>query len=296
MKLTHMKQILVGAVLASLLAAPVTINAQPSAHYVPGVEGLNAATLPPPGVWLRDYNAFYYSEQYNDASGNKVGAANAKAFIYANVPRLLWITDLQLLGGNIGVDALVPLQYTYIKGVDQTFGIGDPFLEGTWSKHIQQFDFALGLGVWFPAGNYTQNDPTWAGSGYWDYMFTAGATWYVDNDKKWAISVLNRYEINGQQEQTGITKGEVYTVEGGIGYGLSKTVNLGAIGYYQEQVTHDTGSSASNARDRVAGIGPEINAFFPKVMLGVSLRYAYEFMAESRLQGHMIALTLTKKF
>jgi len=31
-------------------------------------------------------------------------------------------------------------------------------------------------------------------------------------------------------------------------------------------------------------------------MLGVSLRYAYEFMAESRLQGHMIALTLTKKF
>ncbi len=31
-------------------------------------------------------------------------------------------------------------------------------------------------------------------------------------------------------------------------------------------------------------------------MLGVSLRYAYEFMAENRLQGHTFTLTLTKKF
>jgi hypothetical protein len=259
------------------------------------VEGLTAATLPPPGFWMRDYNVFYYADQYNNAHGNNVGA-DAEAFIYANVPRFLWITDWQVLGGNIGFDALVPLQYTYIKGVDQTFGVGDPFLEGTWSKHTKQFDFAGGFGVWFPTANYNSQDPTWAGLGYWTYMFTAGATWYVDEEKKWSISALNRYEFNGRQQETDTTKGQVYTVEGGIGYGVSKTVNVGAIGYYQQQLTGDVGPLDTGEHDRVAGIGPEVNAFFPKAMLGLSLRYAYEFMAESRLQGHTIALTLTKKF
>ena len=299
MKLTNIKQTLLGVTLASLIAAPITINAQMqpfNAHYVPGTEGLLAASLPPPGVYLRDYNAFYYSDQFNNASGNKVGGENPKAFIYAQVPRLLWITDLQLLGGYVGVDALVPLEYKYIKGVDQTFGVGDPFVEATWSKHTKQFDFALGFGVWMPTENFNPQNPTWAGLGYWDYMFTAGATWYPDEQKKWSVSALNRYEINAQQDDTGITPGQVYTLEGGIGYGISKIVTLGAIGYYQLQTTSDTGDHSSRDRASVGGIGPEISTFFPSATLGVSLRYAYEFMAESRLQGHTIMLTVTKRF
>ena len=116
MKPNLVKQTIGGVVLAGLLAAPVVTQAQPTAHYVPGSEGLKAATLPPPGVWLRDYNWFYYADQLNDPQGDKV-AANQTAFIYANVPRLLWITDVKLLGGYLGVDALVPLVYTdYCNG------------------------------------------------------------------------------------------------------------------------------------------------------------------------------------
>jgi hypothetical protein len=299
MKLTYIKQTVIAAAFASLLVAPVTINAQPSAHYVPGSEGVTAATLPPPGIWLRDYNWFYYADQVNDASGNKINGSNAKAFIYANVPRLLWITDVQVLGGNLGVDGLVPLAYESLrKGPfqDATFGVSDPYVEGTWSAHTKQFDFALAFGVWIPTENFNAHDPSWAGLGYWDYMFTAGVTWYPDEQKKWSISALNRYEINDRQDDTGITPGEVYTVEGGIGYGISKIVTLGAVGYYQMQTTSSTGGSASGERGRVAAIGPEIATFFPSAMLGVSLRYEYEFLAESRLQGHTAMLTVTKKF
>ena len=78
---------------------------------------------------------------------------------------------------------------------------------------------------------------------------------------------------------------------------MTKTIDVGAIGYYQQQVTGDTGPALNQTpRDRVAGIGPEVSAFFPKIMLGVSLRYAYEFMAENRLQGNTVTLTLTKRF
>ena len=298
MKLTYIKQTVIAAAFASLLAAPVTINAQPAAHYVPGSEGLTAATLPPPGFWLRDYNWFYYADQANDASGNKTPGQNPKAIIYANVPRLLWITDVQVLGGYLGMDALVPFAYKKLQAGsfdDATFGVSDPFVEGTWSAHTKQFDFALGFGVWIPTENFNAQNPTWAGLGYWDYMFTAGLTWYPDEQKKWSISALNRYEINAQQDDTGITPGQVYTVEGGIGYGVSKIVTLGAVGYYQQQTTISTGGNSSRERGRVAAIGPEIATFFPSAMLGVSLRYEYEFLAESRLQGNTVMLTITKK-
>ena len=97
-----------------------------------------------------------------------------------------------------------------------------------------------------------------------------------------------------------MTPGQVYTVEGGIGYGISKIVTLGAVGYYQMQTTSSTGPTANSNRNRVAAIGPEIATFFASAMFGVSLRYEYEFMAEGgapqgRLQGNTIMLTLTKK-
>jgi hypothetical protein len=61
------------------------------------------------------------------------------------------------------------------------------------------------------------------------------------------------------------------------------------------QTTSSTGPTANSNRNRVAAIGPEIATFFPSAMFGVSLRYEYEFLAESRLQGNTVMLTVTKK-
>jgi len=288
---------------------PGLVQAQPTAHYAPGTEGLKAASLPPPGVYLRDYNEVYYATAVNDGQGNKINELDAKAFVYANVPRLIWITDQKILGGYIGVDGLVPLEYTDLdihanngpSIIDHnTFGIGDLFGEVTWSSHIPQFDFSLGYGVWAPTGNSSGKPPqvpsTMAGLGYWEQMITAGATWYIDADKLWAVSALNRFEICYQKDDTGITPGDAYTLEYGVSRALSKTVDVGAAGYYQQKLNKDSGPDASNAIDRVAGIGPEVSVFYPRMMLGWSLRYVYEFMAENRLQGNTITLTITKRF
>ena len=57
-----------------------------------------------------------------------------------------------------------------------------------------------------------------------------------------------------------------------------------------------TDSGANTERDRVAAFGPEVSVAFPKQMLFVSLRYLYEFMAQSRAEGNTVSLTLTKRF
>jgi hypothetical protein len=297
MNLRSIHAVLIGA---ALLTVPLLTTAQPTAHYVPGVEGIKGASLPPPGVYLRDYNVLYFADRLNDANGDEIGVLDPEAFIYANVPRLIWITKAQVLGGFIGVDALLPLQYTDLsigppgeRYSDSQFGIGDLFAEVTWSRHDKQWDFSLGAGLWAPTGEGAP-PPVRPGAGFWTGMFTAGATWYPDEAKQWAISALNRYEINSEHRDIDVTPGHAYTLEWGVSRSLSKTVELGLVGYYQQQVTTDDGPD--NHRDRVAAVGPEITAFCTRLGVNTSLRYLYEFMSESRLQGHTIAITFTKPF
>jgi hypothetical protein len=295
-----------------MLAA--SLQAQPTAHYVPGVEGIKAASLPPPGWYLRDYNVGYYSDRYNDGSGDKVDPLNLKASTYANVPRLIWISETKLFGGNIGADALLPLIYQsssfnvlppYItpggkvvrKYDHSSFGIGDLFAESTLSWHLQQFDFSSAVGVWMPTGNSGKPPTTDAGQGYWTTMLTAGATWYMDTNKTWAVSALCRYEMNTEQVHTDVTTGNAFTLEWGVSKTLAKIYDVGIVGYYQQKVTGDSGSATyRKPHDRVAAIGPEFSVAFPKQMFFVSLRYLNEFMAENRAMGNTFTLTLTKRF
>lgn len=279
-----------------LLALPTLLLAQPTAHYVPGIEGIKGASLPPPGFYVRDYNYAYFANQWNDASGHGAGPGNFEVFTYANVPRAIWITDTKFLGGYVGVDALLPLVYQSVTAGpynSDNFGIGDVFAEGTLSWHIQQFDFSFGAGVWAPTGD--SGEPTDAGAGYWTPMLTAGITWYIDTEKTWSVSALNRYEFNTESSDTDITPGQAYTLEWGIAKSVTKTIDLGVVGYYQQQVTGGS-LNGSSAHDRVAAVGPEIVVMFPEPTLFVSLRYLYEFMAEDRAQGQTFALTLTKRF
>ncbi len=287
---------------ASLAALPGILQAQPSAHYVPGSEGIKGASLPPPGVYARDYNYFYWADQLNNSSGNKNGPADLDAFTYANIPRVIWITDTKFLGGFVGVDALLPFVYQQATAntpggpfSGNTFGVGDFFAEGTLSWHPKQFDFAIGSGVWTPTGNSPSKPgpSTEPGLGYWTFMQTAGVTWYIDEAKTWAVSALNRYEFNTEQDNTDITYGDAYTLEWGVSKSVCKEADLGVVGYYQQQVTGDSNGQPLN---RVAAVGPEVSMMFPKQMLFVSLRYNYEFMAYSRAQGNEITLTLTKRF
>ena len=313
-----MKNIITRSLLILGLAALVTtVQAQPSAHYVPGVEGIDAASLPPPGWYVRDYNVAYNATTLNGGNGASADPASFHAFTYANVPRIIWISETKFLGGYVGVDGLVPLVYqnveagavlmiytgppflrkyvpTYHSG---SFGVGDAFAESTLSWHLQQFDFSSGLGVWMPTGNSGPPPTTRPGLGFWTPMLTAGGTWHIDADKTWDVSALCRYEMNTEQRYTHVTRGDAFTLEWGVSKKLQKVIDVGAVGYYQQKVSDDTGPAAFVApQNRVIAIGPEINVAFPKQMFFVSCRYLYEFLAENRAQGQTFTLTLTKRF
>ncbi len=267
-------------------------------HYVPGVEGIKDASLPPPGFYLRDYNAFYTADQLNQSNGHKA-PVNFDAFVYANVMRGIWVSDLGVLGGNIVMDAIVPLQYTELKingAKDHTFGFGDICLEpAVVSWHGSQWDAVLGYSMWLPSGD-SQPGSADPGKGFWGHMITAGGTLYLDTNKTWALSLLNRFEFNQAERATDITPGQQWTAEWGISKSVMPGVDVGVVGYYQRQTTHDSGRGASTVRDQVLAFGPEVSALWPNLGLFTSLRYNIEVMANDRPQGQTIVLTLTKPF
>jgi hypothetical protein len=286
---------------ACLLAVAHSVPAATfDGHYPSGAEGIKAATLPPPGFYLRDYNLFYYADDFPG------GPPDFKAFAYIQAPRAIYMTKFKILGANYGLDLLVPFYYGDVefktpagKFTDSTFTMGDlqfePLLLG-W--HWKQFDVGAGYAVWAPTGDYNRNGDRPSrllGKGFWSHMLTAGATWYPDQEKTWSISALNRYEFHMENEHNEFTAGDTDTLEFGLAKSVTKYIDLGLAGYYQKQITgYDP--AGYGPMDYVVGLGPEISAFCPKLGLFASLRYVRELDAKARPEGNTVTLTLTKRW
>ncbi len=283
---------------AALITLPGLSHAQPvvAAHYPAGVEGIKGSSLPPPGVYFRDYNLFYSADRFKD------GPPEFDIFAYVNAPRLIWMTDFKILGANYGMDVIVPFGYIdWEAGApgnmsdDSYFGVGDIQLEPLLlSWHFPQLDLAASYAVWAPTGDFSPDRPDILAKGFWSHMLTLGGTWHLDSEKTWALSLLNRYEFCHEQEQTNIDPGQVYTLEFALSKGLAKTLDVGLVGYWQQQTTSDSGPTATTAHDRKVGLGAEVSGLCPKLGMFVSLRYIHEFDAVERPEGQLATLTLTK--
>jgi len=285
-----------------MTAATVTQAAPPpfDAHYPPGAEGIKAATLPPPGIYFRDYNFFYTADR--SPGMGPLGVEDLEATVYMNAPRVIWMSDFKLFGADYGADIFIPFGYKEIKFNGTTFhnfGLADIAVEPLLlSWHFDKFDLSAGYAFWAPTGLEHDDDPASLGTGFWSHMLTFGGTYYFDKDKTWAISLLDRYEFAHDYDWAGmnVRPGQVNTLEWGLSKSMTKFIDVGFIGYYQQQIT-ETKFDGVHSRSYAVGIGPEIVAVCPRLNnLITSVRYNYEVDADVRPQGHRVTLTLTYRF
>ncbi|UTF50508.1 transporter [Desulfomicrobium sp. ZS1] len=298
-----MKKLIHVVMVAVFLMASASAYAG-SGHYVNGAEGIKAATLPPEGVYWRVYNLFYTADELKDKNGKDVDL-DFDVNVYALVNRLVYSSGIQFLGGNIVADICVPLVYTDIslQGAgpysfsDNEFGLGDILIEPlllAW--HGPRYDAAVGVGAYMPTGDFDADEPASPGKGFWTGMFTAGATFYFDEQRTWSASILSRYEIHSEQEDTDWTPGNDFHFEWGLGKTLDKIWDVGLAGYCRWQVTDDSGSGSVDDREEAYAIGPEVSVFMPNYGLGVSLRSLWEFENKLGSQGNVTTLMIMKAF
>ncbi|MEJ2108764.1 MAG: transporter [Acidobacteriota bacterium] len=271
------------------------LQAQTASHYPAGAEGIKGPQLPPPGLYLRDYNYIYFADKFED------GPPDFDINVYVQAPRLVWITNYQILGGFYGMDTILPFAYqdlefnAFVEFSDSDFSFGDIFVEPiTISWHQPKFDAAVGYGFWAPTGDFDQTNPISPGKGYWTQMLTGGITYYPDADKKWALSALNRYEFNQKNEDTGVTPGQYWTVDFAVGRSVTPTFEVGLSGYHQMATTAASNDPSSLMKDYATALGPEVTFAFPQHMFFISARYMREVGADNRPEGNTINITFTK--
>ncbi|MBU2487954.1 MAG: transporter [Proteobacteria bacterium] len=282
-----------------------------AAHYEPGVEGVMAATTPPPGIHWRMYNAWMDADTLNNDDGDEANL-EFDIKVFANVNRLVWGSKTRLLGADWGMDVVIPLINADLSIkvpsgpslVDESsFGLGDITVEPLWMTwRLSRFDISGGLALVIPTGSWDAQEALNTGEGYWSGMLTLGATWYMDEAKAWTASVLTRTLVHSEQEDTDITPGAGFVAEWGVGKSFMAGKNLqirpGVAGFGQWQLTEDSGGSANkDAQVRKYGIGPEVNFFWlPPCLFQANLRVLQEFGAQSTSEGYQVVLTLTKSF
>lgn len=268
---------------ASLAATPaLAVNG----HYVPGIEGLSAAAAPPEGLYYRGYLMHYDIDSFRDARGDAAPGRNTGS-VNAWAHRFIWMTGQQFLGADYGVEAIVPMLDTELDldvAGGQRFeddGLGDVFVGPVilgW--HGEQWDATFAAGHWFDTADFDADNPASVGKGYGTTMLTLGGVWHLDAERRWNISALSRYELKTEQDETGITPGDSWLVEWGIGHRLENGLELGLVGYDAWQLEADDGALTTAKAERHA-IGAEAGYLWPTA--GVMLKGAvyHEYDAEA---------------
>ncbi|MCK5878821.1 MAG: transporter [Holophagae bacterium] len=290
--------------LICLLFIAVTVSsfAGSGSEYVNGVEGIKAGSVPPPGLYTRNYVVFYTADSLAgpDGRGLPVGF---NVDVLAAVSRLIFITKYKFLGADYGFDVTVPMVRTSLQidalSLDETrTGFGNIIVEPiilNW--HFKRAELAAAVGVFFKTGNFAAQHPASPGKDYSTTMFTLGGTVYLDDSRKTTFSILSRYESHGTDGSTGISPGDDFHFEFGFGHTFGRFTDVGIAGYAGWQVSADTGAAVGgDIRDRVMALGPEISTVLPKAGLLLSVRVLKEFNAIDRPEGWVAVTTLTHRF
>ncbi len=288
---------------AALLIAFGGLSAAHAAgHYVAGVEGIQAASVPPPGTYYLGYAVNYSIDSLrtpgssNDLPGNNTGTVSALA------NRLVWISQTKVLGADFGMETIVPVLRKSLTfnaaGISESkSGVGDVYLGPlVLGWHGPRWDAVAAAGVWLNSGS--DSTPASAGNGYKSTMLTGGATYYFDEAKSLSGSALMRYEIN-TTNRTGFKPGQQVSLEWGFGKAMGP-VQVGLVGYDQWQVSDDSGTGASSNRSARHAIGGEV--VYPLMSSGVILKAALykEYSATAGTapepKGTLLRFTLVKAF
>ena len=299
-------------------------------HYLAGTEGIQAGTLPGPGVYFDDINWFGH---LSEAPGPGL---NGEISSYVNEPRLRWITPLKLLSADYGMELMLPWGYQQYQLTQATSfplapGPKPPILGFYYhygqyelhdlevsplllSWHWNHFDLTAGYAFWAPTSDNSilaihptdLNPSAYAPPAqfhWWEHMLTLGGTWHPDAAKLWAVSALNHYEISQSFDSPiGVTTpGQLFTTEWGVSRVAGKYFEFGMVGNYSHQTTPTRIEQyyPESYTSSTFELGPEIKVKVPQCDFSASLRYLREMKnpdSSGDYDLNVIVLSLSKRF
>jgi hypothetical protein len=285
--------------------------------YLLGKRGPLAAFVPKPGVYLT--NDVYYYDGGRDGLApigeRLVGNVSAQALV--NIAQVSWVTDLQLWGGRVAVSAVLPIGNVEVDGdvqialpgggsiaraaSDSATGVGDPALGAALGWRHRDGDrfraWSVYSSAFIPAGDYDVGRLANVGKNRW--AADIGGAYTMANFKRGReLSAVLGVTFNGKNLDTDYDSGNELHLEVAAKQYLPNHASFGLVGYWNEQLTADSGQPAAlgDFKGRVLGAGPEVSYQFGAGSahpLTVDLRWYHEFNARNRVEGDAVFLTFS---
>ena len=287
------------------LAAGGSVGGQQDiGHKLLGGLGIDAGVQPESGLYIASRIVRYAATDLRDRNGDQVPL---KGF------------DLVAWGGTLGVAFVTKSAAKYAPylsfalsapvakislnvddprvAVDRS-GFGDAYVQpikAGW--RLPGFDVVGSYSVYAPTGRFEPRGRSGVGRGFWTQEASLGGAAFPWGDRSRRISLLASYDVNSRKQGIDITRGSTLQVQGGAGGPIAKIVTVGAAWYGLWQVTDDRGTALPailrGQRDRVFGLGPEVQVTLPALGVRAEGRVEFEFGVRSRPRGNVAAGGMT---
>jgi hypothetical protein len=320
-----LKRATCGVMLALVTLVPAPALAQLNGENLLGDTGVKNGSQPAPGFYTAFLYYRYSTDTIKDKDGNRrtldpsqPGSMNLDAFM----PVFIYVSRAKVLGANYGMMAVIPFANASLEapafGFQSDIGTGAadmylmPFQLG-W--HTPRADAVTAFALFAPTGRYEAGSDDNIGKGMWSYEFSAGTTLYFDEQKSLSVSTSGFWEFHTKKKDTGdvrvgnvtlsgVTVGQLLTLEGGVGKSfLGGAASVGLAYYAQWKLTDDEFGIPINlpggaliGKHRVWGFGPDVTiplATKTKLISLVNVRYLWETGARVKTEGQSLVITAT---
>ncbi len=303
-----LKRIVAVSATLSLAFAGAAFAAEGGAgFYLLGSRGPAAGALPPPGIYFQN-DIYIYSGSLGGGRGLPTGGkvvGDVDGSVAVELPTGIWVTPWEILGGNFGLSATVPVGYKSASAKldivsprfgtaiqrgqsDDIFTVGDPVISGMIGWHHGNFHWQTGVMVNVPIGDYHDGALANLSFNHWGADVYAAASW-IDPTSGIDISGAIGVTFNAENPATNYRTGDELHIEWAVSKTFSPKFSAGLTGYYYDQISGDSGAGAvlGGFEGRVAAIGATVGYNFEvgETPVAARLKYFHEFAADNRAEG-----------
>ncbi|GJE14329.1 hypothetical protein FOHLNKBM_5403 [Methylobacterium longum] len=301
---------------AALIASPAARAAESAQGvYVLGNRGPLAGVTPPPGFYFESETYFYSGNLGGGRSFQSGGvvAANVKLDTSANFATPIWVTPVEILGGNLGFSITIPFGTPNVSAGavlsspridriiagrerDAVFNVGDIYLASFVGWHSGNFHWSTTILGVVPSGSYETGQLSNISLNRPALDLSAAFT-YLDPLLGYELSVVPGVTFNWINPATQYLTGTEFHLEWSASKYLSQELSVGMVGYFYNQLTGDSGRGdrIGPFKGRVTALGGQIGYTFKVGVIPVStnVRVLREFDVTNRFAGTATYLTVS---
>jgi hypothetical protein len=290
----------------ALSAVRSPAQAQVRGVYPQGMSATNSGVTPDPGFTYSSVFIFFSRDRLKGSNGETLDTGQNSVMMDMN--SFVWVggNRIAALGGaRFSFSATLPIANNSLtsdtKGARSGGGgFADSYYQPfilAWQK--QRAEIRAIYGFLAPTGRFHATANNNVGSGYWTHVASAGETFYLDANKRTAVSAFQMYEFHGTQQGTDIHPGQNidldYSVTQAFQVSDGMRLQVGPAGYGQWQTTDKSGTGITpeqeRAHYRVNALGFAANLTLPLRKVSVGVKYFKEFTNRSTFQGYTLQIS-----